>query len=336
MTRRRLNERQQERIQHAQDRRRRRASERAETALETGALGPEQTGLVIANYGATLIVEAPDGSLHRCAVRQHLGAVVCGDRVVWQAEGADAGVVSALLERRSLLTRPDFSGRPRPVAANLDQITVVAAPRPELNEALIDRYLVAATLTGLEPLLLVNKVDLLDTAALAALDRRLQTYRQIGYAVLYASTRSEHGLAALRTRLQKRASILAGQSGVGKSSLIKALLPDLDIRIHALSDATGLGTHTTSTTMLYHLPGGGDLIDSPGVRGFDLGEVSVAELESGFVEFAPYLGRCRFSDCGHTVEPGCALLAAVAAGAIDPRRLASYQQIRLALPPPMF
>ena len=146
--------------------------------------------------------------------------------------------------------------------------------------------------------------------------------------MLYASSRSSQGLEPLRQRLIGHTTILLGQSGVGKSSLIKALLPHRDIRIQALSQATGLGTHTTTTSALYHLPDGGDLIDSPGVRSFELSELHRVDLEHGFVEFGPYLGRCKFSNCSHRVEPGCALLAAVAEGKIDARRLRSYHQLR--------
>ena len=336
MVRRYLSERQRERIRQTQEQRRQRATERSDhraDELDKAGLGAEQPGLVIANYGPALIVESSQGDWYRCSVRQHLGTLVCGDRVLWQPAGAGEGegVVIALEERRSLLSRPDYSGRPRPMAANLDQLVVVMAPQPLPQDSLIDSYLVASATIGVETLLLVNKIDLLDTAGIAEWEARLAIYRRIGYALLFASTHTAHGLDALRDRLKERTSILVGQSGVGKSSLIKALLPDLEIRIQALSAATGLGTHATSTAMLYHLPDGGDLIDSPGVRGFTLGTLDSAVLEQGFVEFAPYLGRCRFSDCSHTVEPGCALLAAVERGDIDPRRLQSYHQLKRSL-----
>jgi ribosome biogenesis GTPase len=334
MARRYLTQRQQERIQQAQERRRQGTAGR--TACQAGGpagngLGPEQTGLVIANYGPALIIEEPQGRLYRCAVRQHLGTLVCGDRVIWQASGGGEGVVIALAERRSLLSRPDYSGRLKPVAANLEQVAMVVAPRPALQEYLIDGCLVVIETLGLAPLLVVNKVDLLDAAGLTELTTRLAAYRRIGYPVLFASTRTAHGLDALRDHLKGRTSILVGQSGVGKSSLIKVLLPHREICIQELSQATGHGTHATSTATLYHLPAGGDLIDSPGVRSFTWGQLHPADLERGFVEFAPYRGRCKFSDCSHTVEPGCALLAAVECRAIDLRRLQSYHQMKNAL-----
>ncbi len=330
MTRRRLSDQQLKRIRQHQDRRRQRSGQRAEALSEQG-LGPEQPGRVIAYYGANAAVEDRFGTLHRCSLRQNMEPLACGDRVIWQSADAGEGVIVALESRHTVLMRPDYSGRIKPVAANLDQVAVVVAPRPEPNPYLIDRYLVAIHAIGVEALLVLNKVDLLDPPARAALLELLDNYRRIGYPLLPASSRTEHGLDALRERLAGRISILVGQSGVGKSSLIQALLPDRAIRIQALSEATGLGTHTTTSSMLYHLPAGGDLIDSPGVRSFELGEVGLDQLEQGFVEFRPYLGHCRFSNCSHGVDPGCALREAVAEGAVSMRRLDSFRQLRAGL-----
>lgn len=327
---RRLTQRQQERIGRSQERRREQAGKVLET-LDGAVLGPEQTGLVIANHGQTLIVEADGGQLQRCAARQNMGRLACGDRVVWQASSTGDGVVVAVGERRSLLTRPDYNGRPRPVAANLNAVAVVLAPAPEPSEYLIDRYLIAIAAIGVQGLLVLNKLDLLDRSALATLTERLAPYRRIGYPLLPVSSHTTHGLSELRAWLRGRASLLVGQSGVGKSSLIKALLPDREIRIQAVSAATGHGAHTTSASTLYHLPDGGDLVDTPGVRSFELGEISLNDLDRGFPELTPYLGRCRFSDCRHETEPGCALRETVARGEITPRRLDSYRQLRATL-----
>lgn len=327
---RRLTQRQRERIERLQKRRRESADRRMEIPDGAG-LGPEQTGLVIANHGQTLIVESGAGQLYRCAARQNLGRLACGDRVVWQTFDAGEGVVVAVGERRSLLARPDYNGQPRPIAANLDAVAVVLAPAPEPSEYLIDRYLVAIAAIGARGLLVLNKIDLLDQSRLAALAERLEPYHRIGYPLLLASGHTAHGLNELRAWLRGRTSLLVGQSGVGKSSLIKALLPDREIRIQAVSAATGHGTHTTSASTLYHLPDGGDLIDTPGVRSFELGEIGSNDLDRGFPELAPYLGRCRFSDCCHEAEPDCALRAARERGEIAPRRLDSYRQLRATL-----
>jgi len=328
VSKRRLSKQQQVRIRALQTERRARAGHHRSSADAEGELGAERHGTVVINQRAAALVEDAEGGLHQCKVRQNLGGLACGDRVVWQPADSGGGVVIAVEPRRSLLERPGFDGRPKAVAANLDQIVVVAAARPAPSLSLIDRYLVAAELSGIKPVVLLNKIDLLDSAALEALRARLATFETLGYPVLLASTHSEHGLDAVRARLAGHTSILAGQSGVGKSSLVKALLPDLEIRIGAVSEATGHGRHTTTASVLYHLPHGGELIDSPGVRDFGLGHVAAERIIEGFPELQQLASACRFSDCAHTVEPGCALRAAAAQGEIDPRRLASFLAIR--------
>ncbi|MGD8854260.1 MAG: small ribosomal subunit biogenesis GTPase RsgA, partial [Gammaproteobacteria bacterium] len=287
-------------------------------------------GLVLAHHGQASLVESESGDVLRCATRRNLPRTVCGDRVLWDAVNPREGVVTQVLERRTTLVRPDRNNRPRPVAANLDQIVVVLAARPGLDPALLDRYLVAAELMGATPVVVVNKLDLLDGAGRERVERRLALCRQLGYCLLFTSTRNADGLKSLHRQLRSHTSILVGQSGVGKSSLIKALLPDRDIRVGALSRLSGLGRHTTTVAMLYHLPDGGDLIDSPGVRDFSLCPVPPEELARGFVEFRPYLGQCRFHNCRHLSEPGCAVQAAVRSGSISRQRLGSYQHLAAA------
>lgn len=332
MSRRRLTRRQQALVERSQARRRALVSDdNLIDALSEAGLGPPQGGLVLTHHGRTLIVEDDTGQIHRCAARQNLGRLTCGDRVIWQASSLGDGVVVAVGERRSLLARLDYNGQSRPVAANLDRVVVVLAPTPEPSEYLLDRYLVAIAATGVEGLLLLNKVDLLDRNGLAALVNRMEPYRQIGYPLLQASSHTEPGLDALREALRGHVSLLVGQSGVGKSSLVKALLPDRAIRIQAVSAATGHGAHTTSASTLYHLPDGGDLIDTPGVRSFELGEIHPEALDHGFPELTPYLGHCRFTNCRHESEPDCALQEALAHGIIASRRLDSYRQLRAEL-----
>ena len=171
------------------------------------------------------------------------------------------------------------------------------------------------------------QADLLDADSRSKLEQRLAVYPAIGYPLIFTSTRSADGLKDLHEHLKGHISILVGQSGVGKSSLVQALLPDLDIRTGSLSQVTGLGRHTTTVAMLYHVPGGGDLIDSPGVRDFTLSKVAPELLEKGFPEFAPYLGQCRFHNCRHLVEPGCAVHNAARDGAISPLRLENYREL---------
>lgn len=287
---------------------------------------PDRSGLVIAHHGAAITVEVGGGQRIRCTTRRRVGDLVCGDRVHWQPASPGEGVVTARLPRRSLLARPQPRGGTRPLAANLDRIVVVAALRPQPDLFLIDRYLVAAESTEIQPLIVLNKVDLVDAKDRANLVERLATYRHIGYKVLLTSAKSKESTGRLQEMLTGHVSILVGQSGVGKSSLAKALLPERDIRIGELTE-TQHGRHTTSTAILYHLPFGGDLIDSPGVRDFAVWHIDPGRIARAFVEFRELLGKCRFNDCSHTVEPGCAVRQAVERGVIDARRYESYRRI---------
>ena len=298
-----------------------------ESTLEGSDLGPEQTGRIITRYGAQVELEDKQRQRYRCLMRRNLPSLVCGDRVIWQAGPDNTGVVVAMEPRESLLERPDADNQLKPVAANINQILVVAAPEPALDVDLINRYFVAAEMTGIPPVLIINKIDLLDDAAFRKLQKRFQAYRDIGYSVIYATTKREHGLDNLLEHLVDKTSIFVGQSGVGKSSLIQILLPKEELRVSALSESSGEGRHTTTTTQLYHFPTGGELIDSPGVRSFRLGHVSSRDITEGFKEFRPFIGQCRFSNCRHTVEPDCALLEAVKAGKISADRFESYQRI---------
>jgi ribosome biogenesis GTPase len=327
MVRRHLSQRQKERIEKIQERRRQQLARRIEGVLGSGEEEPPREGRVVARHGANLAVEDETGKLYHCLSRQNLGHVVCGDRVVWQPIDARNGVVTALQERHSVLARPDYSGHEKPLAANITQLIIVLAPEPEPGEYLIDQYLLTAEVIGLQILIAINKIDLLDEDQRRKFNRRFSVYERIGYSVIRTSARHEHDLDTLIQRLKGHTSILVGQSGVGKSSLVKALLPNLKVQIGRLSEATGLGRHTTSVTTFYSLPEGGELIDSPGVRSFRLATLSRTQLENGFREFRPYLHNCRFSNCGHGPEPGCALLAAVDEGKIDACRLRNFRHM---------
>jgi len=282
---------------------------------------------VLAHFGQVSLVEDQQGEVYRCATRRNLPRTVCGDRVLWQASSPREGIITQVLERETTLARPDHNNRVRPVAANLDQIVVVIATRPSFEYGMLDRYLVASELMDAAPVIVVNKSDTLDDESRHKLEQRLGIYRDIGYTQLFTSTRTTDGLKELHRQLKSHTSILVGQSGVGKSSLVQALLPDLDIRVGALSQVTGLGRHTTTASTLYHLPDGGNLIDSPGVRDFTLCEVPVNELAKGFREFEPFLGTCRFHNCLHVNEPGCAVQDAVRGGTINERRFRNYEQL---------
>lgn len=339
MAKRQLNRRQNWRIDKIQGERAARAAKRESHTLETlegGDLGPEQIGLVIAHFGVQVEVEAQEGELSgqvfRCHLRANLPALVTGDRVVWRAGNQGIGVIVAQLPRGTELCRPDSRGQLKPVAANVDLIVIVFAPLPEPHANLIDRYLVAAEHAGIRPLLLLNKVDLVDEQNAVALNALLGVYRQLGYPVLEVSAHAGGGMDALQALLDGHVSVFVGQSGVGKSSLVNSLLPEVDTRVGPLSELTGKGTHTTTTARLFHFPRGGELIDSPGIREFGLGHVSRADVEAGFIEFDDLLGRCRFRDCKHDREPGCALLKALDEGRIQQQRMNSYRHILASLP----
>ncbi|PAU76924.1 small ribosomal subunit biogenesis GTPase RsgA [Halomonas salipaludis] len=323
-----------EKIQAERAKRAERVDARDGERLEAGEFGPERPGRVTAHFGRSLDVEAVDDSgqrhRHRCHMRANMDGLVTGDRVVWRQANDDSGVVVARGERDSVLERPDARGQLKPVAANLDQILIVFAAEPEPHANLIDRYLVAAEATGITPVLVLNKVDLLPEHG-GELRDLLDRYEALGYPVVLASVKQQDGLDALHQRLTGRTSVFVGQSGVGKSSLIDRLLPDHALRIGALSEDSRKGTHTTTTAMLYHLPAGGELIDSPGIREFGLTHLDAEQVTVGFIEFHDYLGRCRFRDCRHREEPGCALLAAVERGDIHPQRFASYRRILASL-----
>lgn len=339
MAKRHLTRRQSWRIEKVQDERAARAAKRESRTIEElqgSDLGEEQNGLVIAHFGVQVEVEALDGEhagkVFRCHLRANLPSLVTGDRVVWRAGNQDVGVIVAQSPRHTELCRPDTRGLLKPVAANVDLIVIVFAPLPEPHANLIDRYLIAAEHSGIRPLLLLNKADLIDADNETALNRLLGVYRQLGYPILEVSAHEGDGMQDLQALLDNHISVFVGQSGVGKSSLVNSLLPAVETRVGPLSELTGKGTHTTTTARLFHFPRGGDLIDSPGIREFGLGHVSRDDVEAGFIEFRDLLGHCRFRDCKHDREPGCALLQALEDGRIQQQRMNSYKHILASLP----
>lgn len=305
--------------------------------VQSGELSSEQIGLVICRYSKHFEVEALEGDdqgkVHQCTIRTNLGSIVTGDRVIWRSGSQSTGVIEARVERSSLLERPDNFGKLKPVAANINQMLIVIAcePAPQIN--LIDRYLVAAELMNIRPVIVLNKADLLNEENAKQLDAMLSVYRALNYDVekIVSSRHQAADLAGLPTLIDHRTSIVVGQSGVGKSSFINTLLPEAQLEVGDLSTGTREGTHTTTKAKLFHLPCGGQLIDSPGIRDFSLWHISPQQLQQGFVEIAELLGQCRFRDCQHEHEPGCAILAAAQSNQIHPLRFESYERIKAAI-----
>ena len=323
MAKRKITKQQRRRIESQRQERKDRAHDAVAATQNDDALGPEQTGLVIEHFGRQLNVEAGNGEIVRCHLRANLDSLIAGDRVIWQ-RGPETGVIVAAESRRSVLTRPDSNGQPRPVAANIDQALIVVAPEPQAFSNLIDRYLIAAEAHHISALIVQNKADI---TSHPELERILERYQAIGYPVLQVSSKTGEGLSNLKAALRDKISIFVGQSGVGKSSLVNSLLPEANTAVGALSEASAKGRHTTTTAKLFHFQDGGDLIDSPGIREFGVQNLNRQEVDRGFREFQPYMDKCRFRDCHHKSEPGCALLAALDAGEIYPERMHSYRQI---------
>lgn len=301
-----------------------------------GNLGAEQEGLVIAHYGTQVEIqgysEGIDTVSKRCHMRANLGSLVTGDRVIWR-DGDPTGVVVAVLERDSELSRPDPHGDMKTVAANIDNILVVIAPLPRPHSFLIDRYLVAAESIGIKPVIVINKIDLIDDKNAHIIEDLTSLYRDLGYQVIMASTTLGEGLNDLTQFLKSKVTVFVGQSGVGKSSLINQLLPGQNLRVGPLSESTQRGTHTTTTAQLFHCPkvdgeNGGSLIDSPGIREFGLWHMNAHQILDGFIELQDYVGFCKFRDCHHKQEPGCAILRAYEEEKISERRMNSYLSLR--------
>lgn len=277
---------------------------------------------MIASYGKRYGVELEDGTELSCVTRGKKTDLACGDKVKVKLTGPNEAVVEQLEPRSSLLYRSN-SFRSKMLAANVSQAVIVLATQPSFYEELLNRCLVACEAAGVKAVIVLNKCDL-DNADDVLL--RLQDYAGLGYTIQPLSARDN--IAPLKQWLQGETSVLVGQSGMGKSTIVNALLPDKMVRTQEVSTVLDSGKHTTTAAHLYHLDAQSKLIDSPGLQEFGLNHLDAEQLELAFVEFRPYLGQCRFNNCRHLKEPDCAIQAAVDAGAILPRRLGFYQQLR--------
>ena len=299
---------------------------------QTSNLEGTRCGRVTGRVGPVFLVETESTRETTCIARGAGKRAVVGDRVRYMP-GVDSDLAEGLIvgveERQSELVRRDALGKRQQVlAANVDKIMIVSAVEPTLREGLIDRYIVAAEFQGIAAELIINKMDLLSAEEVQELQSRLGHYPALGYPVHCVSAVTSSGLAQTLESLGTSTSILVGHSGVGKTSLINQICPGVSEKVQAISEATGRGQHTTTTSALYRLPLGGEVIDSPGVRSFGLWGIEADGLRDYFREFADYQPDCRFGDCQHVSEPRCAVRAAVDAEQIHPTRYQSYLNIR--------
>jgi ribosome biogenesis GTPase len=285
----------------------------------------QATGRIIAAHGRHYQVELADGTVRQCYPRGKRTGAAVGDNVSVTLQGRDEGALDAILPRKNLLYRSDEM-RSKQFAANVDRLFVVVAVQPTFSDDLAGRALTGAWSAGIEPFIVLNKVDL--GQGLPEARAKLAPLAALGVPILEVSAQdTQAACALLKPYLADRVSLLLGQSGMGKSTLLNALVPDAGAATREHSEALDMGKHTTTSTRLYHLPGGGGIIDSPGFQAFGLQHLGSADIVRGFPEFAQYLSQCRFYNCEHLHEPGCGVLQALHEGRIDPARHALYKRI---------
>lgn len=278
-------------------------------------------GLVVSSYGKRYEVELTDKTRISCVTRGKKTDLACGDNVMIKLTDKAEGVVESSLPRTSLLYRSN-EFKSKILAANVTQIVIVLATQPSFYEALLNRCLIAAEAANINPLIVLNKCDLNDDDNAKT---RLKLYSDLGYQVIHLAAKQD--IQALRQHLANHRSVLVGQSGMGKSTIINALLPNMNVRTQEISTVLDSGKHTTTATHLYHINENTSLIDSPGLQEFGLNHLSNEQLELAFKEFKPYLGKCRFNNCKHSHEPDCAVINAVNTGEISKIRLAFYKSL---------
>jgi ribosome biogenesis GTPase len=282
-------------------------------------------GRIVAAHGRHYSVEMEDGTLRQCYPRGKKAGAAVGDRVEISPQGRDEGAIQRILPRSNLLYRSDDM-RTKQFAANVDRLFIVVATEPTFADDLVGRALAGAWSVGITPFIVLNKTDI--PQGLEHARARLAPLARLGVPVLEVSARdTENTRRTLFPHMAGHVSLLLGQSGMGKSTLLNALIPDANAATREHSTALDMGRHTTTSTHLYHLPESGDLIDSPGFQAFGLQHLSHNEIERGFPEFAAHAEQCRFYNCTHQHEPGCGILAALAAGTIDRARHALYIRI---------
>ncbi len=265
------------------------------------------------------------GRVARAVAREKMEIIALGDRVIIEESDSNEGIILEVLPRQSQFSRLGFRGQTRTMVCNLDQAVIAfSVAEPRLDPWKLDRFVIASELQGLSTLICVNKCDLIADPAIL---NCLADFRHAGYPVVMTSAILGTGLEELKRYLAGKLSVITGPSGVGKSSLLNAIEPNLNLHTAATGSITHQGRHTTTSGRLIPLECGGWVADTPGLRRFDLLESDAGEIAQAFVEFRPFLGTCRFHNCGHSSEPGCEVQAAVEAGLISRRRLESMLQL---------
>lgn len=267
------------------------------------------------------------GDIHRAVPLRNLPQLVAGDRVHCEEEINTAMRVVSMQSRATQLARPDRKGQSKPLAANITHLAIVCANPPGIERLLIDQFCVAAEVAGMGAIIVINKSDLLDDAATQKAQEWLDVYRRVGYTAILMNTKTPEGVALLNKEFEQKSVALVGASGVGKSSIVQQILPDREIRVGAISSATGFGSHTTTVTYWYDLPGNGALIDSPGVRQFSVAHLKPVDVNAGFIEIYTQASQCKFGNCMHKVEPDCAVRLAVESGEIARWRYENYLRL---------
>lgn len=287
-------------------------------------------GIVACRFGNQVDLITDDFQTVRCSVRRTVKSITTGDNVLWHEDAANSefkGIVEIVKPRTSELHRPDFYDGLKPIAANITRIFIVSSIKPELSTNIIDRYLIACEETKIRPVIVINKIDLLTDNEREVLKSDLKFYNDLGYDTYFVSTVNGDGISELKEAFMDQFSVIVGQSGVGKSSLLNTLIGTNTAYTNSISETSNLGQHTTTSSRLYFLNDSTKIIDSPGVREFGLWHFSADTIARNYREFRIYLGTCKFKDCKHINEIGCSIKEAVEEGKINKVRYENYLKI---------
>jgi len=287
-----------------------------------------KSALVIASYGNQCKIETTDNIFLTAKSLKSIGKPLCGDKIKYKAEKNNEYVIIEILPRHNILSRlNNLNPKPKQIASNIDQMIIVISANDTIKFNLIDRYLIAAEFSLFNPVIVLNKIDKITEKETEQLKEEMQRYLKIDIPTFYISAKNNIGIKEFLTITANKTNIVVGQSGVGKSSIVNAILPTMPAITKEVSENTNKGRHTTTTAYLYSIPDNGRLIDSPGIREFGLWNIDKNELSRGFKEIHQFSENCKFRNCLHQEEPSCAVIAAVNDGKISQQRYNSYLSI---------